>query len=159
MKKTGLLVLAVTMVFVSCETFKKTSTADAAYEPAINTDTSPKVFSMPEVKVTKPTIAEEKPIAVRKESVTFANQADKTDNENNNYFVIVGSFSSFENAVSYRQGLVDEGFTPIILHSKQAGYYRLCVNSFKSEMDARQKVHQIRDKFPKYFDSWLLIKE
>ncbi len=159
MKKIALIILAASTMAVSCKTFKKTGALDTAYQPALNTDTSPKVFSVPEVKEPKPAKTDEKPIAVRKEAITFAMQEDKAGNEDKSYFVIVGSFSNLENAKAYRQELIEEGFTPIILHSAKAGYYRICVNSFKTEMSARQRVHQIRQEFPKYFDSWLLIKE
>jgi hypothetical protein len=63
-----------------------------------------------------------------------------------------------DNAKNYRETLLNEGFTPIILHS-ETGYYRVCVNSFKNENEARNRVSELRQAFPKYSDSWLLIKQ
>ena len=125
--------------------------------------TQPKVFSVPAsstetVAKEEPKATDEKPISVRKEQVTFTQQADKSQNESNSYFVIIGSFSQLENAKNYRETLLSEGFTPIILHS-ETGYYRVCVNSYNNEQEARTRISQVRQAFPKYSDIWLLIKE
>ena len=74
---------------------------------------------------------------------------------NKKYYVIVGSFSSNENAGKFKQELMQQGFKPIILHS-ETGYYRLCVDSFNDEAAARSRVQNIRTQYPKYADSWLL---
>jgi len=74
------------------------------------------------------------------------------------FFVIVGSFSSNENAGKFKVELIQKGFKPIILHS-ETGYYRVCVDSFTDEAAARSRVQKIRTEFPKYADSWLLIKK
>jgi len=74
------------------------------------------------------------------------------------FFIIVGSFSSNENAGKFKQELVQKGFKPIVLHS-ETGYYRVCVDSFTDETAARNRVQKIRAEYPKYADSWLLIKK
>ena len=74
------------------------------------------------------------------------------------FFVIVGSFSSNENAGKFKTELIQKGFKPIILHS-ETGYYRVCVDTFSDETLARSRVQKIRTEFPKYADSWLLIKK
>lgn len=79
-------------------------------------------------------------------------------NEFNSYFVIIGSFSQLENAKNYCGTLLNEGFEPIILHS-ETGYYRVCVNSYNNEQEARTRIGQVRQTFQKYSDIWLLIKE
>jgi len=71
--------------------------------------------------------------------------------------VILGSFSNLNNARNYRETLLNQGFTPIILHS-ETGYYRVCVNSYQNEIEARSRVSQIRQSYPQYADVWLLIK-
>ena len=155
-----IILIAAVMVFAfsACKTTKRAQspyTADPAAQP--------KVFTVPTnatetAKNKVEEIPEEKPIAIRKEQVTFTQQEDRTNNESNTYFVIIGSFGQLENAKNYRETLLDEGFTPIILHS-ETGYYRVCVNSFKNEMEARSRVSSLRQAFPKYSDVWLLIKE
>jgi len=146
------------IVLSACKTVKQPAQSPYTTEPTFQT----KVFSVPtsaetEVKE-EPKVAEEKPIAVRKEQVTFTQQEDKSNNEINSYFVILGSFSQLENARNYRGQLIDEGFTPIVLHS-ETGYYRVCVNSYQQESEARTRISQIRQAFPKYADVWLLMKE
>ena len=152
------LLLAVIFIISACKTIKQPAQSPYTTDPT----TQPKVFSVPtsaetEIKE-KPKVAEEKPIAVRKEQVTFTQQADKSNNETNSFFVILGSFSQLENARNYRGQLIEEGFTPIVLHS-ETGYYRVCVNSYQQETEARTRISQIRQAFPKYSDVWLLIKE
>ena len=158
MRKITIIAIAVAFAFTACKTVKQPAQSEYTTDPTTET----KVFSVPEtepsteVQVEK--IAEEKPIAMRKEQVTFTEQEDRSSNENNTYFVIIGSFGQLDNAKNYRETLLDEGFTPIILHS-ETGYYRVCVDSFKSENDARSRVSKLRQAFPKYSDVWLLIKE
>jgi len=159
MRKVLFVLLAVGVALSACKSKKQM--ASSPY--TTDTTSEPKVFSVPTsdtetVEEEAPNPAEEKPIAIRKEQVTFTSQEDKSKNEVNTYFVILGSFSQLENAKNYRETLVDQGFTPIILHS-ETGYYRVCVNSHKNESDARSRVAQIRQAFPQYSDVWLLIKE
>lgn len=158
MKKITLIFTALVFLFSACKTIKQP--AQSAYT---TDNTSTKVFTVPGSE-TKPAdkpvqpVADEKPIAVRTEQVSFTDQDDRSLNEGNTYFVILGSFSQLENAKNYRTTLLDEGFTPIILHS-ETGYYRVCVNSYKNETEARSRIAQVRQNFNKYSDVWLLIKE
>jgi cell division protein FtsN len=148
-------VIIVAMAFSACKTTKKQP--QAQYTPP---DAQPKVFTVPETtEAAKPaTTAADKTVSLRKESVTFTEAADKTKNEANTYFVILGSFGQLDNAKNFRETLLNEGFTPIILHS-ETGFYRVCVNSYKGEAEARTRVTEIRQAFPKYSDLWLLIKQ
>lgn len=158
MKRILLITVVIVFALVSCKTTKQQPQSQYTSDPSAQ----PKVFSVPET--TQPTapetkeVAEEKPISIRKEQVTFTQQEDRSENETNTFFVILGSFSQLDNAKNFRETLLNEGFTPIILHS-ETGYYRVCVNSFKGETDARKRVTELRQAFPKYSDVWLLIKE
>lgn len=159
MKRITIITIAVVFVLAACKTVKQ----PAQSEYTSDTTAETKVFSVPASGTETETknvekVTDEKPIAMRKEQVTFTEQNDRSDNENNTYFVIIGSFGQLDNAKNYRETLLDEGFTPIILHS-ETGYYRVCVDSFKSETDARSRVSNLRQAFPKYSDVWLLIKE
>lgn len=158
MNRIALIAIALLVGFTACKTTKK----PAQSQYTTDDTAQPKVFTVPtnEPKAAPPAkkVAEEKPIAIRKEQVTFTQQQDRSENESNTFFVIVGSFGQLQNAKNFRETLLNEGFTPIILHS-ETGYYRVCVNSFKSEQDARSRVSSLRQAFPKYSDVWLLIKE
>jgi len=155
MKRIMFFVIIVAMAFSACKTTKKQP--QAQYTPP---DAQPKVFTVPETtEAAKPaTTTGDQSVSLRKESVTFTEAADKTKNEANTYFVILGSFGQLDNAKNFRETLLNEGFTPIILHS-ETGYYRVCVNSYKGEAEARSRVTEIRQAFPKYSDLWLLIKQ
>ncbi len=162
MRRIFIFALMAGMAFTACKSKKELTTSPYTTDPAAQ----PKVFSVPtsdtqQVKNEAPeTVAteEQKPIATRTEQVTFTSQEDKSKNDVNSYFVIIGSFSQLENAKNYRETLINQGFTPIILHS-ETGYYRVCVDSHKEEMGARNRIAQIRQKYPQYSDVWLLIKE
>jgi cell division protein FtsN len=154
MKKVLFIVLIAGIAMASCKSSKKA--ASTAFEPAVtqtSTTPAPKVFQVPEVKETPP-VQDDKPISVRKESFTFTQPEDQNQNS---YFIIVGSFSSMDNAKNFRQTLMSEGFTPIVVQS-ETGYYRVTVDSFTSEAPARTRLMQIRQSYPKYSDAWLLIK-
>uniref|UniRef100_UPI0032166324 SPOR domain-containing protein n=1 Tax=uncultured Draconibacterium sp. TaxID=1573823 RepID=UPI0032166324 len=160
MNRIVLILIAMVLVVSSCKTIKQPAQSEYTSDPTTET----KVFTVPTTTATTETKAEpapvldEKPIAIRKEQVSFTNQSEQTANADNTFFVIIGSFGQLDNAKNYRTTLLEEGFTPIILHS-ETGYYRVCVNSYKSESEARSRVSQIRQAFPKYSDVWLLIKE
>ncbi|MBT3382485.1 MAG: SPOR domain-containing protein [Prolixibacteraceae bacterium] len=159
MKGIIIITIVFALVFIGCKTTKQ-----PAQSPYTSDNTEqPKVFSVPETSTEtlvkeEPKVVEEKPIAVRKEQVTFTKQEDKTQNETNTFFVIIGSFSKLENAKNFRNTLLGEGFIPIVLHS-ETGYYRVCINSFKNEQEARNRISDVRKAFPKYSDIWLLFKE
>ncbi|HAX96688.1 MAG TPA: hypothetical protein DCY35_09245 [Prolixibacteraceae bacterium] len=154
MKRIVFFVLVIGVAFASCKSSRKA--ASTSFEPAVeqtSATAAPKVFQVPEVKET-PAPSNDQPISVRKESFTFTQPEDQNQNS---YFIIVGSFSSMENAKNFRQTLMSEGFTPIVVQS-ETGYYRVTVDSFTSEAPARTRLLQIRQNFPKYNDAWLLIK-
>ncbi len=156
MNKSAIYIILLVFVLTACKTTKKQP--EVQYTP---TKSQPKVFSVPETTEPAKEEKEAEPdnnVSLRKESVTFTEAADKTENEANTYFVILGSFGKLDNAKTFREDLLNEGFSPIILHS-ETGYYRVCVNSYKKEMDARSRVTEIRQAFPKYSDLWLLIKQ
>jgi cell division protein FtsN len=146
------------MAFSACKTTKKAAQSPYTTDPT----TQPKVFSVPtgNEAVTSETTktVSDSPIAVRKEQISFTQQDDKSQNETNSFFIIIGSFSQLDNAKNYRETLLSEGFTPIILHS-ETGFYRVCINSYKNEQEARSRIAQVRQAFPKYSDVWLLVKE
>lgn len=73
------------------------------------------------------------------------------------YYVILGSFSIYDNAKSYKGQLMKENFFPGILVNEK-GLYRVCVNSYDDESKARGRVAEIRTNYDKYADVWLLIK-
>ncbi len=155
------LVVVLGIAFSACKSKKELAQSPYTTDPA----TQPKVFTVPasdppppqRVREEPPVTASE-PVSMRKEQVSFTRQEDKAQNEANNFFVILGSFSQLDNAKNYRETLLNRGFTPIILHS-ETGYYRVCVNSYQSEMEARKRVAQIRQTYSEYSDVWLLIKD
>ena len=167
MKKIILVAFTLALLTSGCKVFKSKKSPAAA--PTTETTAEPKVFSVPaptgvRENPTSDTMYEpaEKavtgaPVSVRSENFTLTTE-DQAAYGNKNFFVIVGSFSSNENAGKFKQDLSLQGFTPIVLHS-ETGYYRVCVDSFTEEAAARNRVQNIRVQYPKYADSWLLIRK
>jgi len=156
------------LMFTSCKTMQRMKGSEATQAAQPQTET--KVFSAvePQTTATQPARstspatssyeAPVKPVRTQTETFTFDQKDDAARYQGSSFFVIIGSFSSLENANKYKQELIPQGFNPIVLHS-ETGYYRVCVNSYAEEMAARQRVNQIRVDFPKYADTWLLIRK
>lgn len=146
--------LIVGITLVSCKTTKKA--AKGSYEPAKSgqTTTGTKIFTVPGNNPSESTTGE-KPYNTRQESIKFVQPEEQNQN---GFFIIIGSFSSLDNAKKFRQTLTGEGFNPVIVQS-ETGFYRVTVDSFTSEAAARSRLLQIRQNYPKYADTWLLIKK
>ena len=164
MKRIILVAFTLALLTSGCKVFK--SKKSEAVAPTTETTAETKVFSVPAPKTgvrenpvsdTMYETASSKPVSIRSENFTFSSE-DQAAYGNKNFFVIVGSFSSNENAGRFKQELAQLGFKPIVLHS-ETGYYRVCVDSFNDEATARSRVQRIRAEYPKYADSWLLIKK
>lgn len=160
MKRIILVVFALALLTSGCKVFKSSKKGQASQT---ETSAETKVFSVPAPTSTvreNPTSdtmyepATGAPVSMRSEKFTM-NSEDMAAYGNKKYYVIVGSFSSNENAGKFKMELTQQGFKPIILHS-ETGYYRLCVDSFNEEAAARSRVQNIRTQYPKYADSWLL---
>jgi hypothetical protein len=91
------------------------------------------------------------------EQITAA-KGEANDLGSKRFYIIVGSFSILDGAQRYKKQLISEGFSPGILVN-ETGKYRVCVNSYDDEDTARGRLGEVRQKFPKYGDSWLLIKK
>jgi len=168
MKRIILLAFTLALLTSGCKVFK--SKKSQAVAPKTETSAEAKVFSVPAPKNTirenpvSDTMYERAdkeatgaPVRTQSEKFTMSNE-DQATYGSQKFFVIVGSFSSNENAGKFKVELIQKGFKPIILHS-ETGYYRVCVDSFTDEAAARSRVQKIRTEFPKYADSWLLIKK
>lgn len=113
---------------------------------------SPYVKETPKVK---PILKKKTPIVVKEEKVKVL---EDIDNSNNKFYVIIGSFKVLNNARNYKNSLLNEGFTPVILEN-ESGLYRVSVAAYNIENDARDKVDVIRSQYEQYSDTWLLIRK
>jgi len=107
--------------------------------------------------VIKPIDSESSAIKSKEERFTAA-KGEASDLGSKRFYIILGSFGVYENAQKFKKQLMAEDFFPGILIN-EAGLYRVSVNSYDDEGVARARVGEIRQKFPKYSDLWLLIKK
>jgi len=101
--------------------------------------------------------SESSAIKSKEERITAA-KGEASDFGSKRFYIILGSFGVYENAQKFKKQLMAEDFFPGILIN-EAGLYRVSVNSYDDEGVARARVGEIRQKFPKYSDLWLLIKK
>ena len=146
----SILLAALAVSVISCRSLKDSGSSSFSDSDSPYTKEEPVVKEEPEVKPQ----AEAKPIVVKEEKVKVIESKD----EAHKYYVIIGSFKVLNNAKNYKSTLTEEGFTPVILENEN-GLYRVSVSAYNEEMDARNKVGTIRDKYEKYNDTWLLIRK
>jgi len=131
------------MISTSCATFRKPSSSsfEDSESPYVKEEAKPKVKS-------------ESKIVVKKEKVEMLD----AENEQFKYYVIIGSFRILDNAKNYKNELIKEGFTPVLMKNEN-GLYRVSVAAYNVESDARNKIAEIRSRYEKYSDVWLLIRK
>jgi cell division protein FtsN len=74
------------------------------------------------------------------------------------YFVIIGSFRDPANAKEHQALVRKDGFATEVLKN-DAGLYRVSVKATDDITEARNEVRRIWAKFPKYSDTWMLIRK
>jgi cell division protein FtsN len=82
---------------------------------------------------------------------------EKEDPSPQKYFVVIGSFRDPQNAKEHQTIVKNDGFKPVILKN-DAGLYRVSVLATDDITAARNEVRRIWAKFPKYSDTWMLIR-
>jgi cell division protein FtsN len=141
MKALNILLLVLVFLSVGCKTQKITPMPEAATRTA----------------KTQTTQASGASVSSKEESVTAA-KGEASDFGSKHFYVILGSFSIYDNAQKFKKQLMGQDFYPGILVN-QNGLYRVSVNSYDDETQARSRIREIRQKFPQYSDLWLLIKK
>ena len=146
MKYTLILLLAVAMLVTAC----KSQEMVPAEQPPVE-----------EEPIVEPEPEPEPPgeeIRVVEERFTFEKEEDEVTHEENMFFVIVGSFIQKDNAERFMETLRGQGFDPVILMS-ETGFHRVSVGSYEKEIPARTRIQQVRNNYPDYHDTWLLIRK
>jgi cell division protein FtsN len=147
MKNLNLMLIMLAVALAGCKTQKIAPKP----EPVAQETAAPAKSATPS-KTTKPG-------SVSSKEERFSSASGETaDYGSNRYFVIMGSFSVLENAKRLKETLIAEDFQPVILVN-ESGMYRVCGNSYAEESAARARIADVRVKFPKYSDIWLLIRK
>jgi cell division protein FtsN len=74
------------------------------------------------------------------------------------YFVIIGSFRDPVNAKEHQTLIRKDGFASEVLKNDE-GLYRVSVKATDDISEARNEVRKIWAKYPKYSDTWMLIRK
>ena len=141
MKVLNIILVLIALMVVSCKTQK----------------IAPKPEPVKSETVVKVVVDSTQNVKSKVENVTAANGEAK-DLGSKKFYIILGTFGVFENAQKFKKQLMAEDFFPGILIN-EAGLFRVSVNSYDDEVAARSRINEIRQKFPKYNDLWLLIKK
>lgn len=122
------------------------------------TETVPAENVPEETVVMEPVIAEvpviEEPIKEIEEKLVPVQEAPPAPDQ---YFVIIGSFRNYNNAINYQDLIKKDGFTSVLLKNEK-GLHRVSVLGTNDISAARSEIKRIRTSFPKYLDTWLLIQ-
>jgi cell division protein FtsN len=153
MKNGWILLVAVIILGIassSCKTTKKTAYTPEPIQPVVESNELKKPEHVEPIK-------EEVQVTVKTEDVSLAVGEDLSK-DGFAFYVIVGSFSKSENALSFKNQLIGKGFNPVLLNS-ETGFVRVAVDQTNSERDAREMISKIRNVYPEYKDVWLLKKK
>jgi flagellar biosynthesis GTPase FlhF len=100
---------------------------------------------------------EKESIVVKEEKVTVVEKGGSYE-DNSRYHIIIGSFKVLDNARQLCQEAMRNNFLPSIMENED-GLYRVSVYSSSVEKTVRNKVAEIRQKYPEYVGTWLLIEK
>lgn len=173
MKKSSIIAISASVLFILAGCKAKESTYKAAYEkaqereiadesiktPTVVEDDSDASVSIvketPEVSVTKVEPASD--VRVTKERVSTIDNNDAT--KLMTYNVVLGSFSITTNAIGLKDQLVADGYNAFVAQNAN-GWYRVIAASFGDRESATAEREKIQARYPDRFkDAWLLINE
>ncbi|MEI7524875.1 MAG: SPOR domain-containing protein [Mariniphaga sp.] len=157
MKVLSILLILIVLMTVGCKTQKIAPKPEPVRSESVNSE-SVKPESRKSETVAKSYSNSGTSAVKGKEERISAAKGEASDLGSKRFYIILGSFGVYENAQKFKKQLAAEDFFPGILVN-EAGFYRVCVNSYDDEGAARGKLSEIRQQFPKYADSWLLIKK
>ena len=150
--KKELLLLSIAAVFAFTSCSQKKTLPKSAYEPA---ETTVVVAADPQRPVTVQTtneVRQDESISARSETVRL-----QGDGVLKKYSIIVGSFQSSTNAKNLQTKLISQGYNSTILMNTERQMYRVSINSFDYEADARSEARRVKSVFPDFYDAWILI--
>jgi cell division protein FtsN len=159
MKDLYSLIVLIILIMVGCKTQKIAPKPQPVAQETVapSTPAPPPPSTTKTIPSTTENAIKAAPISSKEERFSAAT-GETADYGSNRFFVILGSFSVLENAQRLKATLTTEGFQPIIVQN-EGGMYRVCGNGFAQEGEARARITEVRMKFPKYSDIWLLIKK
>lgn len=154
MKVLNILLLVIVLMTVGCKTQKiapkpEPLKSETVKPEPVKPETVAPVATPSEGKISN--------VKSKEERITAANGEAK-DLGSKSFYIILGSFGVYENAQKFKKQLMEENFSPGILIN-EAGLYRVSANSYNDEATARATISEIRQKYPKYNDLWLLVNK
>lgn len=151
-KITILSAFAVAILATSCKTNKIASATTPVSEESVQpAATAPTVTTPTYQSNNYPSST----VGIREEKFEIVETTNQGDM---NYYIIVGSFKSYDNATRFKTSLMNDGYYPSILKN-ESGLFRVSIESYIGESDARAKMANIRQNQSKFGDSWLLIQK
>ena len=72
------------------------------------------------------------------------------------YHIILGSFKSRQRALRFKERLVEKGLEESCIMQNETGMYRVSCISYPEREEAWAKTFEIRKKYPKFNDAWVL---
>jgi cell division septation protein DedD len=116
----------------------------------------PTFVPVPEVK-SQP-VQEVGPVVEEEKEVTRAEKFEVVEGQKNvvlkKYHVVIGSFGNKDNALRL-QAEMRPAYEPILVQNDR-GMYRVLLMTYDTYKEAKDKIEEIREKFP---DAWVLVMQ
>lgn len=135
----------IVLVIVSC---RKKSSDDYSYYETQKADTVAAIDTTPV----------ENPVVEEVEEVV-EEDAVKGVNLNDSYFLVVASYTVEDFATEQKQKLTDLGFKPEVFMINDDGWYKLAVESYTSEADAKAGLLNLKAKNEMFKQAYVVFKK
>ncbi|MFA9388387.1 MAG: SPOR domain-containing protein [Prolixibacteraceae bacterium] len=132
MKSKIVLAGLILLVVMSCR--KKASDDYNYYKPYVND-------SVAIVDSVKPTVAVPAKVAAPEPEPQV-----KGVDLNDNYFIVVASFTVEEYAIGRKKDLISQGYKPDIFMLNEDGWYKLAVESYSGYSEAKEALSKVRNR-------------
>ncbi len=143
------LFMTVAMLVTSCNFFKKQKLFSKDVDTLLSQ--SPAMVDAVEEDTVEieQIVAETEPVDLDKET--------RIGYSSDRYYMIVGSFLSEKLAMKYAKTILDMGYTPQVIYSSNAGYYRVSAKSYNDFKTAVNDIPVFRDAVTNR--AWVHVKK
>ena len=113
-----------------------------------------------ETSITAPVVEEERAIAVVKDGPVeeIIEPFVYVPKEQRFFHIVSGSFLTKQYAEMFVTSLQGKGYANTYLKMGDNGFYRVIVQKYPNEVEARQYLHGYREDNPQYASAWLFYK-
>lgn len=136
------------LLFLSIVSCRKKSTDDYSYYDTKQSDSIAAIDTTP---VESPVVE----AVVEAEAVTEEKGVDLNDN----YFLVVASYTVEDFALEQKQKLAEKGFHPEVFMINDDGWFKLAVKSYKTEKEATNGLAELKANEDMFSQAYIVFKK